>query len=90
MGHSFGCSDGSCSLSSVLCPVWYGCLVYWAFTWARLGCFTHREWEPRDPAPAKRSRTLTYLRELRRLRVITKACTPQTSRNIIHLTARGV
>ena len=46
--------------------------------------YTHREWEPRDSAPPKRSHKLMYLRQPSRLRVIAKACTPQTSRNIIH------
>ena len=52
--------------------------------------FTNREWEPRDSAPPKQSHKFTYLCQLSRLRVIAKACTPQTSRNIIHLTACGV
>ena len=46
--------------------------------------FTHREWEPRDSAPPKRSHKLMHLRQPSRLRVIAKACTPQSSRNIIH------
>ena len=46
--------------------------------------FTHRQWEPRDSAPPKRSHKLMYSRQPSRLRVIAKACTPQTSRKTIH------